>query len=191
MTNIFTTNILLGIIVFTSLVRLYLIQRKTTNKSYFRGKLRTVENNILDMEFKIFKTREVREGVRRDRDDKHMKLEALDLNIEKTAKDGGLSEETIKEVLKEVKIADAFEAKLTSKAIFKKEEIEGFKRFIDQKDLLERDIKRYEDQMDMLDKQINGTPANQENPVGSAGDNDQLDSLIELRAMLVDWIKKL
>ena len=154
-------TILLGIIATAEIVRLYLVHRKVSKRAYFKGKLQGVDRAVWDLTFKIFKTREIREGVRRDRDDRKMKLETLGERIVIESKTGGLKETNIDE----------------------------FKRLEDQKVLLERDVKRYEDQMRMLDVELEG-----ERPsgdiVGSPGINDQIDSLVELREMLKDWVKR-
>src|SRR3990167_528527 len=154
-------TILLGIIATAEIVRLYLVHRKVSKRAYFKGKLQGVDRAVWDLTFKIFKTREIREGVRRDRDDRKMKLETLGERIVIESKTGGLKETNIDE----------------------------FKRLEDQKVLLERDVKRYEDQMRMLDVELEG-----ERPsgdiVGAPGINDQIDSLVELREMLKDWVKR-
>lgn len=66
----------------------------------------------------------------------------------------------------------------------------------DDKDLQEQasniinTVKRYELQMNMLDKQINGVPAEGDNP-GEEGANDTISSLAELRRMVKDYVTKL
>lgn len=65
------------------------------------------------------------------------------------------------------------------------------KRLDDQEVLLKRDIERYEAQMKQIDLDIAGTQPTNEYPDGVSGINDQLDSLMELKVMISQYIKTL
>ena len=58
--------ILLAVIALSEIGRLYLTHRKVNKKRYFRQKLEGVERLIYDLEFKAFKTREIREDIRKE-----------------------------------------------------------------------------------------------------------------------------
>jgi len=58
------TFILLGIIAFAEILRLVLTHTKTTKKAHFKQKFEGTQKMIWDLEFKVFKTREIREDIR-------------------------------------------------------------------------------------------------------------------------------
>lgn len=118
---------------------------------FFARKVKAVTKQIWDYEFKVEKTMQIREGIRRDRDsliDAQHKLEA------------------------------AFKAAPNDKKV--------------EADYLavNDNIKRFEAQMKMLDDQINGVPANGDNP-GENGVNDTIASLAELRQMYKQYLTKI
>ena len=63
-----TINILLGLIVLTEFYRIYAIHRNQSKKDYFKNKIRGTQTLIWDMEFKKFKTQEIREQIRKEFD---------------------------------------------------------------------------------------------------------------------------
>ena len=63
-------------------------------------------------------------------------------------------------------------------------------QLLKQKDDLLDSVKRYEAQMKMIDNQINGVPAEGENP-GENGHMDTLGSLAELRVMYKDYLNQI
>ena len=127
---------------------------KLFNRKYkvFNRKIQDVDVAIWENEFKIQKSRVLREQIRGDR--------------ERSLTAAGQIAERIKEV---------------------KEKDEKKKLETEQK-AHEENAKRYEAQMRMIDEQINGIPANDENP-GQAGIVDTLASLAELKQMYKDYLK--
>lgn len=128
---------------------------------YFVKKGKAVEKMAMDLEFKRFKTLEIREDVRREYDHKRSRKEILAQEIEKESKPGGLKETNVDE----------------------------FNRLNDQMDLLNRDIERHQAQMQDLDNQVNGLPKSAENPEGVQGIKQQLDALRELKEMIRDYVR--
>ena len=59
---------LLAIIAVSEVVRLVLTHKPTTKKEHFKQKLEGTEKMVWDLEFKIFKTREIREDIRQEYD---------------------------------------------------------------------------------------------------------------------------
>ena len=110
-------------------------------KQFFKNKEKQVQYSIWELEFKIKKSRDIREEVRQQRD---------------------VAVETL--------------------AVLEKEEKKDEARLAKQKD----DISRYERQMQMLDNEINGVPAEGENP-GQNGLLDTLRSYAELKNMYKEY----
>jgi len=77
-----TTNILLGLIVIAELYRILILHKKTTKKSYFKNKIKGTETIIWDMEFKKFKTAEIREQIRKEYDYMKSRLHAFEAKKE-------------------------------------------------------------------------------------------------------------
>lgn len=123
-------------------------------KKYFKLKARNVQKMIWDLEFKIFKVRELREGIRLDRDRALETVHALDAEIKRDHEP-----ETLKEL----------EA---------------------QKKLHQENAERFEKQLKMLDVEIEGQPAEGDNP-GVQGINDQLAGLRELVKMINEYLREL
>ena len=61
-------TILLLVIALAEFLRLWVTYKPQTKKQYFKNRLHAVRQMIWDIEFKIFKTKEIREGVRQDYD---------------------------------------------------------------------------------------------------------------------------
>ena len=183
-------TILLALIVIIEGIRLALLFKPTTKKTFFKSRLAGVNQRIFDLEFKKFKMEQIREGVRRTRDDLKMKLEALISDIKSEAIKGGVSEEDFKEALTQPETDKALAKKLLITGIFTVNQIDEFKRLIDQKVLLDRDIKRQEGQLDICDREIYGRKPNAEDREGTPGLVDELDSQVELKEMLADYIRR-
>ena len=133
---------------------------------YFSRKLRGVQSMIVDLEFKRFKTSEIREEVRQTYDQHKAKL----LSIETT-----ITHEREKSKTGDVKaMPDGDIARLD-----------------DEVARLKQEIQRYEAQINAMDVDVNGANPTSENPEGFAGINQQLDSLRELEGMVRDYIKNL
>lgn len=78
---------LLAVIALSEVSRLILTHRPTSKKEHFKGKLEGVEKMIYDLEFKRFKTREIREGIRKDYDALRARKESLDKQVESASGD--------------------------------------------------------------------------------------------------------
>ena len=129
-------------------------------KRYFKKKLQAVQNAIYDLEFKRFKTLEIREGIRKEYDNLRSRQEVLNVQIEKESAPTGLRETAIDE----------------------------FKRLEDQKVILEKDINTKKNQMEGLDAEVNGLAASAENPA-TPGINHQLDAYRELAGMIKEYVR--
>lgn len=57
---------LLLIIALSELTRLFLTHKKISKKNYFKQRLQGTERLVWDLEFKMFKTREIREDIRKE-----------------------------------------------------------------------------------------------------------------------------
>ena len=60
----------------------YLSVRKPSKKRYFNGKLQGTKNLIWDLEFKVFKTREIREEIRQQYDQMLSRIEGYKAQLE-------------------------------------------------------------------------------------------------------------
>jgi hypothetical protein len=127
---------------------------------YFLRKKRGVESMILDMEFKRFKTREIREEVRQAYDNSKAKMLSI--------------ETTIKQEKESPKIDPGDVARLEDEVV-----------------RLKRDVERYESQIKAMDIDVDGSKQTNEFPEGVAGINQQLESLHELKGMIVEHMKSL
>lgn len=83
---------LLGVIAISEITRLYLTHRTPGEKEHFKSKLEGTQKMIWDLEFKRFKTREVREDVRREYDNKMQNLAAAQETLKNWPKDGDKAE---------------------------------------------------------------------------------------------------
>ena len=79
--------ILLGIIAVSEITRLILTHWPGSKKSHFKQKLEGVTKMIWDLEFKAFKTREIREDVRMEYDQSKARLSVVLEQIENWPKD--------------------------------------------------------------------------------------------------------
>ena len=75
------TNILLLILVLIEAGRVFLLLRPTSQKSYFKQRSKDITRQIWDLEFKRFKTLEVREEIRTAYDNHRGRLTALEERI--------------------------------------------------------------------------------------------------------------
>ena len=73
--------ILLGIIALAEVMRLAMVYRPGSKSQHFKQKLEGVTKMIWDLEFKSFKTREIREDVRKEYDQSKARLLALEEQI--------------------------------------------------------------------------------------------------------------
>src|SRR3990167_2591322 len=73
--------ILLGIIALAEVMRLVVVYRPGSKNQHFKQKLEGVTKMIWDLEFKSFKTREIREDVRREYDASKARLSAIEEQI--------------------------------------------------------------------------------------------------------------
>jgi hypothetical protein len=131
---------------------------------YFSKKLRGIQCTIEDLNFKKFKTAEIREEVRQTYDQQKAKLLSLETTIknerEKPEGAGKMPEGDIA-------------------------------RFDDEVVRLKQNIERYEAQLKGIDIDVNGSVPTNELPEGHDGINQQLDALRELEGMVRDYIKNL
>ena len=132
-------------------------------KRYFKKKLTAIQYAIYDLEFKRFKTLELREGIRKEYDNLRSRLELLTNQIEAESAPKGL-----KEVNKD-----------------------EFKRLEDSKVLLEKDIEKLVGQMAGIDVEVNGSKPTDELPNGHSGINHQLDAYRELQTMVKEYLKQI
>ena len=72
---------LLGIIALAEVLRLVVTYRPVSKKQHFKQKFEGVTKMIWDLEFKAFKTREIREDVRREYDQSKARLSAIEEQI--------------------------------------------------------------------------------------------------------------
>lgn len=134
-----------------------------TQKTYFKKRQKSVQCTIWDLQFKRFKTLEVREEIRQVYDQNKAKLQAV--------------ETTIKQ-----------QNELPKDKRMKKEDLANLQ---DQTERLKRDIARYEAQMKAVDIEVHGSKQTNEYPDGVNGMDQQLEALQELKGMLGNYIKNL
>ena len=80
-------TILLGIIALAEITRLVFTHWPVSQKGHFKLKLKGVEKMLWDLSFKMFKTREIREDVRREYDQQKARLSILEEQIKNWPKD--------------------------------------------------------------------------------------------------------
>lgn len=73
---------LLTIIAIAEVLRLILTHKGVSKKGHFKQKLDAVTKMIYDLEFKVFKTKEIREDVRKEYDMMNSRVAALNIQIE-------------------------------------------------------------------------------------------------------------
>lgn len=67
--------------------RMYLAIRPTSRKKHMQDRLRGTRNMIWDLQFKVFKTREIREEIRQEYDQMKSRIATLDERIKNWPKD--------------------------------------------------------------------------------------------------------
>lgn len=72
---------LLGVIALSELTRLYLTHRKVTEEEHFKQKYEGTQKMIWDLTFKRFKTRELREEIRQEYDNRKSQLYSVEEKI--------------------------------------------------------------------------------------------------------------
>lgn len=83
---------LLAVIALSEITRLLLTHIPTTRKGHFKQKLEGTSKMIWDLEFKVFKTREIREDIRQEYDFMVSRVDNFDKTIKTWPKDGDISE---------------------------------------------------------------------------------------------------
>ena len=83
---------LLTVIAVSELYRTFLGLRKATQKDHFKSKLRQTKTLIWDLQFKVFKTREIRESIRQEYDYMKSRIETLTSQVTNFPKDGDQAE---------------------------------------------------------------------------------------------------
>lgn len=155
MTNIELIVIgLLTIIALSSINRIWIVLKPFGKVAYFKGKFKGTERLIWDLQFKRFKTLEIREDVRKEYDYMQSRIASI--------------EEDIKN----------FKGEKADKAVLEEKKI-----------LAEKDRDRLKNQVDQLDAEVYGAKPSQANPQGVIGLDEQMDSMVELKGMLKDYIK--
>lgn len=159
-------------------------------KDYFREKLKSVEKLIWDLEFKRFKTREIREEVRQEYDSQNSKFAVIDTQIKSQLKDPT----KVCEVHNPEKGAEAKHkdhGKCVCEYIDNHMDVNEIERLYDQKTLIKRDIERFLAQIKNLDLETEGSVPTPELQEGYQGIAQQLDALRELQGMLKSYVQQL
>lgn len=149
---------LLVVIAISEISRLYLTHRTHTKKDHYKQKLDGVMKMIWDQEFKLFKTKEIREGVRQSYEQTKARISVIDEQLTNWPKD---------------------------KPVVDKPGME------DEKVRMAESLKKFEENMKNLDIEIEGSKPTNELPEGHQGIKMQIDSLMELKAMLDEHIKSI
>lgn len=76
------TTLLLAIIALCEITRLVLTHKKSSKRKHFQQKLEGVQKMIWDLEFKSFKTREIREDIRKEYDTAKSRIDSFIKQIE-------------------------------------------------------------------------------------------------------------
>ena len=150
--------LLLAVIASLEAARLYLTHRPATRKRHFQQKLEGVGKMIWDLDFKRYKTREIREDIRKLYDNAKSRKYGLEEQIKNWPADKNAGDKA---------------------------------RLEDELIRIDRDVERNEAQLKDLDMQAEGAKPSPQYPDGVSGITDQIDSLMELKQMLKDWIKTL
>ena len=74
-------EILLGIVVLCEITRIITMFKPQNKKNHYRQKLEGTEKLIWDLEFKLFKTQEVREDIRKEYDTQKSRLASIEETI--------------------------------------------------------------------------------------------------------------
>lgn len=113
------TNILLSILIVIELVRFYLSYKNGDKKDFFKQKIDNVHRQIWEWEFRIFKTKEVREDIRKELDNAVSRSEITKNSIKNWPKDKPKEDK----------------AKIEDELTLMERDIERFKKQIDNLDL--------------------------------------------------------
>ena len=117
---------LLAVIAIVEVHRSYTgLNRTTSRKSHFKRKLEGTKAMIWDLQFKVFKTREIREDIRQEYDQMKSRIDALDTQIKNWPSDQPEAERKAKEDQKVLAERDAERFLLQMKML--DEEVEGAK----------------------------------------------------------------
>lgn len=164
-------------------------------KSYFLHKLGEVQYMIWDLDFKRFKTLELREEMRKTYDDLANKIsitlnqiKSQVINPKPEVKDytpDCLKHDPQKGILKDIK------AKCSCRLIEGHMDAGEYERLYDQMVLFGNDQQKYLAQMKEFDLQIQGCLPNAEYQEGVRGLNQEIDALIELTGMIKSYIKSI
>ena len=163
-------------------------------KRYFSRKIEATLRTVWDLEFKLFKMREIREEIRQERDEKASKVFNLEEDIKREGLKLGLTEDKVKECLEATRKNDDGTIVSITEEKFKeelKENKDELLSLIDKRTLLKRDIDRFDAQMKAIDLEMYGTKPTGEYPNGVQGIDFQIDSFVELKGMLKAWKKTL
>lgn len=89
--------ILLTVIVVLEISRLSLAHRRITKKFHFKGKQEGTQRMIWDLEFKIHKTKEIKEEIRQEYDFMNARIATLETQIKDFPKDKDKNEKALLE----------------------------------------------------------------------------------------------
>ncbi len=163
---------------------------KNKEKKYFKQKLEGVQKMLWDMEFKIQKTRMIREEIRQEYDNLKSKLNVLEAQLKSQSETPILKKEVAPEnpISENKVVLTAEQEKEETVRLKAKEELA---RLEDNKVILDKEIEKKIEQMKALDIEINGSKQTNEYPEGVQGITQYIDNLQELKLMLKEYIKKL
>jgi len=85
-------TILLAIIASIEATRLFLTYKRPSQIAHFTSKIQGVEQMIWDLQFKLFKTAEIREDIRKEHEASRSRLETITKQLEAFPKDGNKDE---------------------------------------------------------------------------------------------------
>lgn len=117
---------LLALIAGCEVYRTYLGKKSPTRKDHFKQRLQGTRNTIWDLQFKVFKTREIREEIRNEYDMMKSRLATLEQQIANfpTDKDQGDKARLEDDVVRAKRDADRFLAQMKELDL----EVEGSKK---------------------------------------------------------------
>lgn len=160
-------------------------------KKYFRKKLDGVESMIFDLEFKRFKTKEIREEVRVEYDNQKSKRAVIETQIRSQKKDPDkvcpVHNPATGEEKKHKDHATCVCEFIDNRTI----EVGEYERLYDKRDIIDRDVARFLEQIKQLDLEVNGSRPTAEYQDGVQGITQQLDALHELKGMIKSYVKQL
>lgn len=77
----YSIHALLAVIAIAEIYRIYQTRRTPTKRDHYRNKLEGVKKMIWDLEFKLFKTREIREEIRQTYDGNNARAQVMEAQI--------------------------------------------------------------------------------------------------------------